>query len=56
MILESKKIEYTKIDISSDTEAKDKMRELMNDPGALAPQLFHDDTYLGVSAHLALIS
>ena len=49
MILDSKKIEYKKIDIAADPNAKDRMRELMGDAKALPPQLFNGDTYCGVS-------
>lgn len=48
MILDSKKIEYTKIDVAADEDAKAKMRGLMNDPTAVPPQLFNGDTYCGV--------
>ncbi|XP_065175254.1 SH3 domain-binding glutamic acid-rich-like protein 3 [Sycon ciliatum] len=47
MILDSKKIEYKKIDIAADPNAKDRMRELMGDAKALPPQLFNGDTYCG---------
>ncbi|XP_022081837.1 SH3 domain-binding glutamic acid-rich protein homolog isoform X2 [Acanthaster planci] len=47
MILDSKKIAYEKIDIASNEEGKNKMRELIGDEHALPPQLFNDDTYLG---------
>ena len=49
MILTSKKIEFEKIDISSEAGAKDEMRAIMGDPKALAPQLINDDKYCGVS-------
>ncbi|XP_038077614.1 SH3 domain-binding glutamic acid-rich-like protein 3 [Patiria miniata] len=47
MILSSKKFEYEQIDIATDEAAREKMREMMNDPKGLPPQLFNDDTYLG---------
>ncbi|XP_041462181.1 SH3 domain-binding glutamic acid-rich-like protein 3 [Lytechinus variegatus] len=47
MILSSKKIDFDKVDISTDAEAKNKMRELAGDPKALPPQLCNGDTYLG---------
>ncbi len=49
MILDTKKIEYEKIDIAADADAKEKMREVVGDPKAIPPQLTNDDTYCGVS-------
>lgn len=48
MILDSKKISYNKIDVAASEDTKAKMRELIEDPKALPPQLFNGDTYLGV--------
>ena len=50
MILTSKKIEFEKIDISSEAGAKDEMRAIIGDPKALAPQLINDDKYCGVGS------
>lgn len=49
MILDSKKIEYEKLDIAADEDAKQKMRDGMGDPKGLPPQLFNGDDYCGVS-------
>ena len=49
MILDSKKIDYDKVDIAGNDAAKEKMREIMGDPHGLPPQLTKGDTYLGVS-------
>ena len=51
MILDSKKIEYDKVDIAAagNDDAKQKMREVMGDPQGLPPQLTKGNTYLGVS-------
>lgn len=46
-ILESKKIEFTKVDIAQTEADKQKMRELANNPAALPPQICNGDTYLG---------
>ncbi|XP_072019042.1 SH3 domain-binding glutamic acid-rich-like protein 3 [Amphiura filiformis] len=46
-ILGSKKIEFQKIDIAASEEDKAKMREIVGDPKALAPQIAIDDTYCG---------
>ena len=34
--------------MAADEEAKKRMRELSKDPKAVPPQLFNEDTYLGV--------
>ncbi|XP_064404755.1 SH3 domain-binding glutamic acid-rich protein homolog [Halichondria panicea] len=47
MILDSKKIAFVKIDVAADEDAKKRMRELMENPSAIPPQLFNDDTYCG---------
>lgn len=49
MILDSKKIDYDKVDIAGNDAAKEKMREIMGDPHGLPPQFTKGDTYLGVS-------
>ena len=49
MILDSKKIEYDKVDIAVDTDGKEKMREIMGDPRGLPPQFTKGNTHLGVS-------
>lgn len=49
MVLDSKKIQYEKIDIAADEDAKQKMRDGMGDPKGLPPQLFNGDDYCGVS-------
>lgn len=49
MILDSKKIEYEKLDIAASEEYKETMRRLIGDPKALPPQLFNEDQYCGVS-------
>ena len=49
MILSSKKIEYEKIDIAASEDDKNKMREVVGDPKAVAPQICNDDQYCGVS-------
>ncbi len=51
MILDSKKIAFVKIDVAADEDAKKRMRELMENPSAIPPQLFNDDTYCGVRSH-----
>ncbi|KAG9347658.1 hypothetical protein JZ751_005230 [Albula glossodonta] len=47
MHLDSKKIQYKTIDISTDSEVKDEMRRKVNDPTALPPQIFNGDVYCG---------
>lgn len=49
MILDSKKIEYVKIDIAADEAAKVEMRRIAGDPKALPPQLSNGGEYCGVS-------
>ena len=48
MILDSKKIEYEKLDVAADETLKTRMRELSGNPTAIPPQLFNDDQYCGV--------
>jgi len=52
MILDSKKIDYDKVDIAGNEAAKQKMREVMGDPTGLPPQLIKGNTHLGVSFKL----
>lgn len=52
MILDSKKIDYEKIDISSSEKLKNEMREIMGDPRGLPPRLAKGDQYLGVSKRM----
>ena len=49
MILDSKKIDYDKVDIAGNEGAKQKMREVMGNPTGLPPQLIKGNTHLGVS-------
>ena len=49
MILDSKKIDYDKVDIAGNDVGKQKMRDVMGDPTGLPPQLTKGDTHLGVS-------
>ena len=49
MILDSKKVDYDKVDIAGNEEAKQRMREIMGDPKGLPPQLTKGDQHLGVS-------
>ena len=49
MILDSKKIQYNKLDIAADEELKIKMRRIMGDPKGLPPQLCKGEEHLGVS-------
>ena len=51
MILDGKKISYSKVDVSADEAGKAKMRELAGDSKALPPQLANGDSYCGVSRH-----
>ncbi|CAD5123885.1 DgyrCDS12192 [Dimorphilus gyrociliatus] len=46
-ILESKKIDFTVVDIAVEPEAKEKMREILENPKAIPPQLCKGDVYLG---------
>ena len=52
MILDGKKIEYDKIDISASEKLKNEMREIMGDPKGLPPQLAIGHEYLGVSKRM----
>ncbi|XP_033635207.1 SH3 domain-binding glutamic acid-rich-like protein 3 [Asterias rubens] len=46
-VLSSKGYDLEKIDIATNQEAKHKMRELLNNPKALPPQIFNDDVHCG---------
>lgn len=48
MILDSKKIDYDRVDIAGNDDAKQKMRELMGNQTGLPPRLTKGDTDLGV--------
>lgn len=52
MILESKKIDFEEVDISTNSELKDKMRDIAGSPQAMPPQIARGKTYLGVSMQL----
>jgi hypothetical protein len=54
MVLDGKKIEYTINDISSNEEAKTKMREFAG-PKSLPPQICNGDQYCGVSTDFSLL-
>lgn len=47
MILDSKKIDYDKVDIAGNEDGKQKMRDIMGDPHGLPPQLTKGNTRLG---------
>ncbi|KAI6654591.1 SH3 domain-binding glutamic acid-rich-like protein 3 [Oopsacas minuta] len=46
-VLDSKKIAYNKIDIAASEDSKAKMRKIVGDEKALAPQLANGDQYCG---------
>ncbi|XP_028295541.1 SH3 domain-binding glutamic acid-rich-like protein 3 [Gouania willdenowi] len=46
-VLDSKGIAYQKKDIAAESELKDKMRFLANDPKALPPQISNGEQYCG---------
>ena len=54
MVLASKKIAYEEVDIASSEEAKNKMREIAQDPKALPPQIANGDQYCGVRSWLVI--
>ena len=56
MILESKKIPFERYDISANSDFKDRMRKLANNPTALAPQLANGDDYCGVCIFIIICS
>lgn len=47
MIMDSKRIDYDKVDIAANETSKTKMREVMGDPKGLPPQLTKGDQHLG---------
>lgn len=47
--MDSKRIDYDKVDIAANETSKTKMREVMGDPKGLPPQLTKGDQHLGVS-------
>ncbi|CAJ1078190.1 SH3 domain-binding glutamic acid-rich-like protein 3 [Xyrichtys novacula] len=47
MVLDSKKIEYEKVDITVGSDNKDLMRSVAGNPSALAPQISNGDIYCG---------
>lgn len=49
MILDGKKIDYDKVDIAKNIDARQTMRNIIGDPTALPPQLTKGDKHLGVS-------
>ena len=46
-VLDSKKIKYDIVDISSNDDAKTKMRAIADNPSALPPQISNGDQYCG---------
>lgn len=48
-VLEGQKIPFEIVDVAQDNEALGKMRELVDDEEALAPQIVNGSTYCGVS-------
>ncbi|GFN76999.1 Sh3 domain-binding glutamic acid-rich-like protein [Plakobranchus ocellatus] len=46
-VLSGKKIAYTAIDVAADRENLEKMRQVVGDPTALAPQIVNGDVYCG---------
>ena len=49
MILSSKKIDHENVDVAASEEAKARMRQIVDDPRALPPQICNGDQYCGVS-------
>ena len=47
--LEAHKVPFDVIDVAQDSDALDRMRELVGDEEALAPQIANGDEYCGVS-------
>lgn len=45
--LEAHKVPFVVIDVAQDSDALEKMRELVGDEGALAPQIANGDEYCG---------
>ena len=48
-LLEAHKIPFTVIDVAQDADALEKMRQLVDDEEAVAPQIANGDEYCGVS-------
>ena len=48
MVLSGKKIAFIKVDVSMDSDGRDKMREIVGDETALPPQIANGDSYCGV--------
>ena len=48
MILESKKIQFERVDVAASEEDKLKMREIVGDDKALPPRICKGEQYLGV--------
>lgn len=49
MILESQKIPFEEVDISSSHDLLDKMREIAKNPKCLPPQIARGEEHIGVS-------
>ena len=47
MILDGKKIPYNKVDITADSNEKDRMRQIVGNERALPPQIARGSTYCG---------
>jgi len=47
MVLDSKKIPYTKVDITACTAEKERMRSIVGNERALPPQIANGTTYCG---------
>nr|AAI22220.1 Zgc:153284 [Danio rerio] len=45
--LDSKKIKYFTVDISTSNDAKEQMRKKVGNPSAMPPQVFNGDKYCG---------
>ncbi|XP_077074413.1 SH3 domain-binding glutamic acid-rich-like protein 3 isoform X1 [Siphateles boraxobius] len=45
--LDSKKIKYRTLDVTSSTDVKDEMRKKVGNPSAMPPQVFNGDKYCG---------
>ena len=48
-VLEAKKIPFEVIDVAQDYDALERMRQVVDDEEALAPQIVNGDEYCGVS-------
>jgi len=47
--LDSKRIKYRALDITTSTDVKEEMRKKVGNPSAMPPQVFNGDKYCGVS-------